>query len=456
VSRKLEGLVVDACARDGGLTVALLGSMGVDCQWAPTAAEARRRLEAHRPDVMIAGLRLPDGSGLDLVRPLPTWLTARSALVSHEATVPDVVRALRAGVRHFLVKPVHSEDFRGATSRLVAHARRAHAHPVAIVHERHRLGAIVGASPAMQRVYETIRRVAPSASTVLIAGESGTGKELVARAIHAGSRRRGPLIAVNCGALSARLIESELFGHERGAFTGAHARHHGHFERATGGTIFLDEIGEMPYPLQVKLLGVLENRTLLRVGGDTPVEVDVRIIAATNRDPRRAVETGRLRADLFYRLSGFTIELPPLRKRRGDIALIAATMLAGMNRTLGREKQLTPAAIARLERHHWPGNVRELRNVLARSFIVAGDVIDAQHLLFDATVLRIEAAPPLRIGVSLEEVERHLILSTLAHFRGDKPRAARVLGISLKTLYNRLHVYARGTPGVADFWERRR
>jgi two-component system, NtrC family, response regulator AtoC len=457
VSRKLEGLVVDGDARDGELTVALLRGMGVGCRWAATGAEARRLLDAPRPDLVIAGMRLPDGSGLDLMRSLPASLASRSALVSQEATVPDVVGALRAGVRHLLVKPVQSDDFREAATRLVNHVRRAQARPVAVVHDRQRLGAIVGASPPMQRVYDAIRRVAPSSSTVLITGESGTGKELVARAIHAASGRAGALIAVNCGALSARLIESELFGHERGAFTGAHARHRGHFERAAGGTIFLDEIGEMPFPLQVKLLGVLENRTLLRVGGDEPITVDVRILAATNRDPRRAVELGRLRADLYYRLSGFTIPLPPLRERRGDVALIAATLLAEMNRAFGCEKQLTAAAVARLERHLWPGNVRELRNILARAFIVAGAVIDDSHLLFDSAPSRPADPPqPLNIGVSLEEVERRLILSTLAHFRGDKPRAARVLGISLKTLYNRLHIYARSTPAVADFWERRR
>jgi len=280
---------------------------------------------------------------------------------------------------------------------------------------------------------------------VLIAGESGTGKELVAETIHERSARRGkPFLALNCGAVSPTLIESELFGHERGSFTGATHQHQGYFERAGGGTLFLDEITEMPPTLQPKLLRVLESKQILRLGGERPIDIDVRLFAASNRPLDVALREGRLREDLYYRLNVFPIPVPPLRERDGDIALLTQYFLQLMNEPRRMRKRVTEAGVRRLEAHNWPGNVRELRNVVERAFILApDDLIDAPLLddLLDERTRRPRVEHPFAIGSSVGEMERRLILATLDHFGGDKRRAAQVLGVSLKTLYNRLHAY---------------
>lgn len=295
----------------------------------------------------------------------------------------------------------------------------------------------------MHRVYAEMARVAPTDATVLVLGESGTGKDLVARSIHECSRRgAGPFLAINCGAMSMALIESELFGHERGSFTGAAQRHLGHFERASGGTLFLDEITEMPVELQARLLRVIETGKLLRVGGETVLETDVRAVAATNQSPRRAVQDGRLREDLYYRLSVFPIQLPPLRQRPGDVALLATHFLAELNAADGTDKYLTPQALAALERCEWAGNVRQLKNVIQRAFIIACDRRDVRCLAECEPAVPAVLDTPVTVGSSLEDLKRRLILETLAHYRSRR-KAAAALGISLKTLYNRLSVYRR-------------
>jgi two-component system response regulator AtoC len=251
--------------------------------------------------------------------------------------------------------------------------------------------------------------------------------------------------------VSPNLIESELFGHERGSLTGAAQRHRGHFERASGGTLFLDEITEMPIELQVKLLRVLETGQLLRIGGDQPVDIDVRVVAATNRAPAQAVSEGQLREDLYYRLNVFPISLPTLRERRGDVTLLAHHFLEALNAAEGTQKRFSPAALERLERHEWPGNVRELKNAIQRAYIMAEGEIDLSSLPADLGAPVVSSAAgsaggngtPLKVGTSLSEAERHLILATLDHYGGDKRKTADVLGISLKTLYNRLNVYKR-------------
>jgi transcriptional regulator with PAS, ATPase and Fis domain len=309
-----------------------------------------------------------------------------------------------------------------------------------------RFGSIVGRSAPMQRVYDLITRVAPTSSSILIVGETGTGKELIAEAIHRLSRRaRKPLLPVNCAALSPTLIESELFGHERGSFTGAERQHKGLFERADGGTLFLDEITEMPAELQVRLLRVLETKTFMRIGGSEPIAVDVRFIAATNRVPEKAVQEGKLRQDLLYRLNVFPIEVPPLRERKEDIELLADHFVSKLNKETGDNKRLTPAAIEGLRRSDWPGNVRELRNVVERAFIIGTDAVDVGAIPLEVPpagvsggvdgVLRLEAGTPIA------EAERLLILATLTRFGSDKKKTAAALGISLKTLYNRLSTY---------------
>jgi DNA-binding NtrC family response regulator len=289
--------------------------------------------------------------------------------------------------------------------------------------------------------------VAPTDATVLVTGESGTGKELVAETLHAlGARRKGPFVPVNCSAVPPNLIESELFGHERGSFTGATQQHRGVFERAAGGTLFLDEITEMPAELQARLLRVLEARTLTRVGGEDSISVDVRLVAATNRSPEQAVKQGTLRQDLYYRLNVFPILLPPLRERGEDIVLLAAHFLDELNQAAGATKRLAPIARDRLLRHAWPGNVRELRNVVQRDHIMAGDELRMEPLV-GAPTPELPAGGAgnedgVQAGMTLVEVERRVILATLERCGGDKRTAAQQLGISLKTLYNRLNVYA--------------
>jgi len=299
----------------------------------------------------------------------------------------------------------------------------------------------------MREVYDHISRVAPTSATVLIVGESGTGKELVARTVHDLSRRRrGPYIALNCSALSPMLIESELFGHERGSFTGAERRHHGVFERAMRGTLFLDEVTEMPAELQVKLLRVLETGTFTRIGGEAPLAVDVRFLAATNRRPEEAVKQGKLREDLYYRLKVFQLSLRRLRDRPEDVPQLAEHFLAQTSAIEGRTKQFTPEALAMLSAYSWPGNVRELKNAVYSAYILASSEITIECLPAELVTPAAPPAPgphiPVSIGMTAAEAERRLILATLLHFTGSKNKTAETLGISLKTLYNRLHEYS--------------
>jgi DNA-binding NtrC family response regulator len=306
---------------------------------------------------------------------------------------------------------------------------------------------LIGNSPGMHKVRELISRVAPTDSTVLICGESGCGKELVAESVHTMSPRAGkPFVAINCAAIPATLIEAELFGHERGSFTGAMRTREGVFERANGGTLLLDEITEMPLDLQSRLLRVLETKRLNRVGGSADLTVDVRVIASTNRSPAQAFAEGRLREDIYYRLAVLTIELPPLRERGEDILVLADFFLGDLNLRNGTHKRMSEALRARFMRHRWPGNVRELRNAVERAYILCDGELDLSEQ--DMPTLRTtgEGASDeihLAIGATLDEIERTFILATLKHFEGDKRRAADVLGCSLKTLYNKLHTYQR-------------
>ena len=314
-----------------------------------------------------------------------------------------------------------------------------------------RFGALIGASQPMQRVYELIARVAPTTASVLISGETGTGKEVVAQTIHSLSHRGNQaFLPLNCGAVSAALIESELFGHERGSFTGADRLHKGYFERADRGTLFLDEVSEMPGELQVRLLRVLETSAVGRVGGTETLKLDVRIIAATNQRPEQAVAAGRLRQDLLYRLNVFPMVLPPLRERGSDVLLLAEEFLSDLNLAEGTAKRFTAASLERLLLHTWPGNVRELRNVVHRAFILAEEEVDCvvPGLLGRvggegslATVERCASSLVIQLGTSLADAERRLILAALDHCGLDKEKAAQTLGISVKTIYNRLREY---------------
>jgi transcriptional regulator with PAS, ATPase and Fis domain len=314
--------------------------------------------------------------------------------------------------------------------------------------ERGAFGELVGNSEPIRKIYTLIEQVAPSSASVLITGESGTGKELVARTIHRMSPRRDrPFVAINCSAIPETLMESELFGHEKGAFTGAASRRQGCFELADTGTLLLDEIGEMPALLQAKLLRVIEERAVRRLGSRKEIPVDVRLLAATNRYPHQAVEEGKLRDDLLYRLNVFGIHLPPLAERKEDLPLLAQHLVTQLAEKHGRPARfLSRAALDALQFHAWPGNIRELRNVIERAVIIcSGEQIERHHFapypIEQRERLRNEDTLTLPVGTPLEEVERQMIMRTLHKTKNNKTRAAELLGISLKTLHNKLNLY---------------
>jgi DNA-binding NtrC family response regulator len=408
-----------------------------------------------RPDVVLMDLRLPDGSGIDLFEDLEDRSSIETILITGHASVESAVEALRLGASDYLTKPVNFQRLKAILSR-VPKSGELRAEIGALRDELRRLGRfgrLVGRSQRMQEVYDKIARVAPTEATVLLLGESGTGKEIVARTIHELSRRRKhSFLAINCGAISPNLIENEMFGHERGSYTGADRQHKGYFEQADGGTLFLDEITEMPLELQVRLLRVLETGSLMRIGTTREIETDVRIIAATNRDPREAVRAGKLREDLYHRLNVFPLAMAPLRERGEDIDLIANHFLQELNEACGMRKQFAPGAFTRMKQHSWPGNVRELKNYIHRVFIMAGDEgLEGPAPETEQTSMRNHSSSPLQtadtpaitvpLGTPLSVAARELILSTLEHCGGERKRTAEMLGICTKTLYNRLREY---------------
>jgi DNA-binding NtrC family response regulator len=431
----------------------LVRAEGFSVETAASLSEARTYLREHTPDLALVDLRLPDGNGLELLREIESQVSTEIVLITGNATVDSAVEALRSGASDYLTKPVDIPRLKSVLANVIR--RRELREEIASLRGTLRtlghFGPLIGASPAMQAVYDMIFRVAPTEATVLVQGESGTGKELVAQTLHQLSRRRkGPFVALNCAAVSPNLIESELFGHERGSFTGAARTHKGFFERAEGGTLFLDEISEMPVELQVRLLRVLETGVVSRVGGETEFKVNVRVVAATNREPEQAVADGKLREDLLYRLSVFPIRLPPLRERTGDVELLVRSFLAELNAGEEKQKGISRTALDLLRAHQWPGNVRELKNAVHRAFILADEEIEPGHIpLLRAQVANgQEAGAPatagmvqLRVGCPLAEAERRLILATLDEHGGNKEKTAKALGISLKTLYNKLNRY---------------
>lgn len=427
---------------------------------AHTLRDARRQISLQQPDIVLLDLQLPDGSGMDLFADGQLLANSEVVLVTGHASLETSIQALRLGAADYLVKPVNLRQLQGVLSRFMKPAAlKAEVEGLtAQVAPSGHFGHLWGRAPSMLRLYEQISRVAGTGVTVFVTGESGSGKEVVAQTVHDLSRRRKqPFLAVNCGAVSPHLIESEIFGHEKGSFTGAERQHQGFFEQASGGTLFLDEITEMPLELQVKLLRVLETGRFMRVGSTQVQEADVRVIAATNRPPQQAVAAGKLREDLLYRLNVFPIELPPLRERLSDVPLLAQHFLAAIGEQEGHRKHFSAAALERLAAYHWPGNVRELRNAVQRAYVMAaGDTIDDEWLPRAAPGAPSTAVAPaapadggvdgeqitLRLGISMAQAEKALILATLRHHQHHKERTAAVLGISLKTLYNRLKEYA--------------
>ena len=431
----------------------VLKAEGFTASTAPNLDEAKAALARQPPDVVLLDLNLPDGSGMTLLDGIEGLRAPAVILITGHASVSTVVEALRRGVTDYLTKPVDVDRLRTILGN-IAHTRQLPDEIKTLQTDRDtsgRFGLLVGRSSNMRRTFELIARIAPSSASVLISGESGTGKDVVARTIHALSRRRhGPFVPVNCGAISAALLESELFGHERGSFTGADRRHRGYFERAHRGTLFLDEVTEMPLELQVKLLRVLESGSFFRVGAEQPISVDVRILAASNRDVLRSIQNGHMRDDLYYRLRVFELNVSPLRDRPDDVEPLVAHFLDELAQKEGVRKSITPGALEALTRYSWPGNVRDLRNVIQSAYILADEIIDVDSLP-EAVMLTRDAAPRadepaagvlrVEMGSSLADIERRAILATLRYCQGNKNRAAEVLGISLKTLYNRLSEY---------------
>lgn len=446
-----------ALARREGFTVAVASALD----------EARGHLSQHPVDVVLLDLNLPDGEGLSLLDAIDPASPPAVVLITGEASLDSAVEALRRGVTDYLTKPVDIARLKSILAQVskTSGLGRELRQMAVSAEQTGQFGHIVGTSDHMRQVFSLISRVAPSSASILITGESGTGKEVVARTVHDLSRRRhGPFVAINCGAITPTLMESELFGHERGAFTGAERRHRGMFERAHQGTLFLDEITEMPPDLQVKLLRVLETGAVRRVGSEETTNVEVRILAATNRSPEEAVKLGQLRKDLFYRLKVFQVSLTPLKQRPDDIDPLVQHFLGQLAEREGQTKSVTDATLAALRKYPWPGNVRELRNVLHSAYVLADKQITPDCLPPEITMGAVgEAAAgaipapagdpdviSIPVGTPLAEAEKSLVLATLAKLGGNKTRTAEKLGISLKTLYARLAEYDKAAGGAGD------
>ncbi|MEQ8821341.1 MAG: sigma-54 dependent transcriptional regulator [Sumerlaeia bacterium] len=401
-----------------------------------------------QPDLVLTDLKMPKMGGMELLQHIrEEFPTTDVIILTGHGTVETAVEAMKLGASDYLLKPVNLDELNLIVKRVFEsrELRQENERLRAEVNERYGFENIVGNSPPMERIFTMIRQVAPTKASVLIDGETGTGKELVARAIHYNSPRRNrPFVAVNCGALSQTLLESELFGHEKGSFTGAVRQRAGRFEAADKGTIFLDEIGETTPEFQVKLLRVLQEQEFERVGGSKPVKTDVRIIAATNRDLKDEVEKGNFREDLYYRLNVIRIALPAVRERNDDIPLLATQFLKEFNKEHGRDLTISPKAMMLLRAYSWPGNVRQLRTMMESICILTpGKEILPKHLPEE---LRGEDAQgnelKLQVGMTVREAERELIRATLAEFNGNKAKAARVLGLGRKTLYRKREEYA--------------
>jgi DNA-binding NtrC family response regulator len=430
----------------------LLEGWGYETAVASDGLLGLAKVEEFRPSVVVSDVYMPNLDGFGLLREMRELHPETAViLLTGQGTVEMALRAIQEeGAFHYLEKPIDFAKLRLVVERAdeYAEARRENLALRLQLRDRGAFGELVGASEPMRQIYALIEQVAPSSASVLLTGDSGTGKELCARTIHNLSpRKNNAFVAINCSAIPETLMESELFGHERGAFTGAAARRLGCFELANGGTLLLDEISEMPVSLQAKLLRVLEDRTIRRLGGSQELAVDVRVLAATNRDPQGAVRQGTFREDLLYRLNVITVELPPLRKRKEDIPLLAQHLVAQLAERHARPaKLLSPAAVEALQSHSWPGNVRELRNVIERAVIIcSSEVIERHHLapypLEQRAQSRGEDTLTLPVGTPIEEVERRMILRTLHKTENNKTRAAELLQISLKTLHNKLRLY---------------
>jgi len=440
-------LVVDDEPNARTALAELLRDEGYDVEIAADAFKALGKYDTFAPHLVLTDLKMPGMDGLEFMRKvLRKDRPAAVVVMTAFGAVDTAVQAMREGAVDYLTKPLIFDELLIVLERALERERLR----LELGNMRERLAKrvtypnIIGTSPEMQSVFKVIDQVGPSRASVLITGDSGTGKELVAEALHQRSpRKNGPFIKLHCAALAETLLESELFGHERGAFTGAVARRDGRFQMADGGTLFLDEIGEVSPAIQVKLLRFLQEHEFERVGGGHTIKVDVRVIAATNRDLAQAIKDGNFREDLYYRLNVVNITMPALRERRGDVPALADHFLrkyAGEN-----EKELsgfTAAALDSLSRYDWPGNVRELENAIERAVVMTtGSLVGVEHLPPQVTPsLASDASPPIP-GSSLEEIERYAILETLERTGGSTSQAANILGISVRKIQYKLHLY---------------
>jgi DNA-binding NtrC family response regulator len=445
-------LIVDDEANARTALAELLRDEGYAVETAADGFKALPKLEEFAPDVVVTDLKMPGLSGLELMDKVrerdPSCITI---VMTAFGAIETAVQAMRQGAADYLTKPVNVEELSLVLKRELERKRlRAEAGQLRErLSERHRISNIIGSSPPMQQVFDTVLQVAPSRASVLITGESGTGKELIAAAIHEHSpRSKGPFVKLHCAALAESLLESELFGHERGAFTGAVGRREGRFEQADGGTIFLDEIGEISPATQVKILRFLQEHEFERVGGNQTVKVDVRIVAATNRDLLQRVRDGQFREDLYYRLNVVSIDMPSLRRRPSDIPLLASHFLHKYARENGKTLEgFTDEALAQLAHYDWPGNVRELENAIERAVVVCKKTrvgVEDLTAAIAAAVHRPDGMPAIP-GATMDEIERYAILKTLEHTGGSTSRAAEMLGISPRTIQYRLQQYGGRT-----------
>ncbi|MCX8037919.1 MAG: sigma-54 dependent transcriptional regulator [Candidatus Sumerlaeia bacterium] len=444
-----------------GLRLALQ-NRSLDIRLAADGEEALQIARAEPIDLVLADLKMPRLDGLELLKRVKQESPGTEVVIlTGHGTIASARDALKQGAYDYLTKPVDIDELSALVDRVLTEKslREENFALRQALNARYGFESIIGQSAVMQRIFQQVRQVAPTRATVLLTGESGTGKELIARAIHQHSDRvgRGPFVPVNCGALAPTLLESELFGHERGAFTSAVKQKPGRFELAHGGTLFLDEISETSLEFQVKLLRVIETGRFERVGGTEIIHSDVRIIAASNRDLEQMVADGSFRSDLYYRLKVISIVLPPLRERREDIPLLAQAFLAEFSQANGKNLvRINPAAMAILQNHPWPGNVRQLKNAIEGAVIMAGPAdteIGPEHLPADVRA----AAPPagpngaapeihLRVGTSLDDAQREIILATLQQTGDNRARTARLLGLSRKTLYRKMEEYGIDKP----------
>jgi DNA-binding NtrC family response regulator len=445
-------LIIDQDVQNGAALGELVTSWNFKAVLARNNAEGVGHFGDMPPSAVIAAGTVSTSDGFILLREVRSlYPETPVVLITDQGSIEVALNAIQQeGAYHYFEKPIDADKLRIVLDRAVelSDAKRENELLRRQLQDRGAFGELVGKSESMRAIYSLIEQVAPSSASVLLTGDSGTGKELVARTLHQKSPRRDkPFVAINCSAIPETLMESELFGHEKGAFTGAASRRQGCFELADTGTLLLDEIAEMPAMLQAKLLRVIEERCVRRLGSRKEISVDVRLLAATNRNPEEAVQGGTLREDLLYRLNVFRIGLPPLRDRKEDLPLLAQHLITQLAEKHNRPARfLSSGAIAALQYHAWPGNVRELRNVIERAVVIcSGEQIERHHFapypIEQRVRQRDEDTITLPVGTPLEELERQMIMRTLQKTKNNKTRAAVLLGISLKTLHNKLNLY---------------